>query len=171
MARMADTERVVWELRARIAALEAEVSRLAEHSVQLNALGWRLAEAVGDVGPADDRVYTDPAERMARLERLIRERDQAKAERDKVPTQPSSDLECGGNAATDVGNDARVRAAEPKPEPPPHPFLFEPHPRYSHLCAHQDGWTRWLYCGEVRDHPVHQVQRSEDRAAEGGDDA
>lgn len=54
-----------------------EIDTFREHSVRLNAIGWRLAEAVGDVGPDDTEVESDPE---GRLERLIDERDQLRTE-------------------------------------------------------------------------------------------
>lgn len=51
---------------------ETDLERFRRHSVELNAIGFRLAEAVGDVGPEDDWVIADP---QGRLTRLIAERD------------------------------------------------------------------------------------------------
>ena len=49
--------------------LVAERNRYREHSVLLNSVGWRIAEALGDVDPGD--TTNDSAGVLVDLERLI----------------------------------------------------------------------------------------------------
>lgn len=55
---------------ARLAEAEAERDKFREHSVELNSVGWRLAEAVGDVGPGDTQIESSAEERSGRVDRL-----------------------------------------------------------------------------------------------------
>lgn len=56
--------------------LLAEVDRLRGHSVTLNAVAFRLAQALGDVPEGQEWAEGDPVELA---DRLIAERDQARA--------------------------------------------------------------------------------------------
>ena len=68
---------VPFEIAAKADTLVAEIladesdecSKFREHSVLLNSVGWRIAEALGDVGPGD--TTNDSAGVLVDLERLI----------------------------------------------------------------------------------------------------
>jgi hypothetical protein len=67
-------------LKAEIERLRAEVANLAnisnqyrEHSVTLNTVGWRIAQALGDVREGADQVDADP---IGQVDRLINDRDE-----------------------------------------------------------------------------------------------
>lgn len=49
------------------AELVAHMRTLSEHSAVLNYVGFRMAEALGDVGPEDDAIECDPSEQVNRL--------------------------------------------------------------------------------------------------------
>lgn len=65
-----------------IDALTADRDRLREHSVTLNTVTWKIAEALGDVPPGADQITGDPIERADRIVRELkvtgRERDHAR---------------------------------------------------------------------------------------------
>lgn len=46
---------------------DAELQRLREHSVLLNELGWRMAEALGDVEPGQTAIVADERQQLERL--------------------------------------------------------------------------------------------------------
>lgn len=57
--------------------LLAEVERLRQHSITLNSLGWRMAEALGQVPEGADAVRGTPDDQLSAL---IAERDEARDE-------------------------------------------------------------------------------------------
>lgn len=66
---------------ARADAAEADRDRYREHSIWLNSLSWRIAEAVGDVPDGVDNIEGDPNEQLTRL---ITERDTAIARAERA---------------------------------------------------------------------------------------
>jgi hypothetical protein len=58
-------------------ALLAEVERLTRHSVTLNGIGWRVAEALGDIPAGAEIIDGDPD---SQVDRLIAERNELRAE-------------------------------------------------------------------------------------------
>lgn len=64
----------VHDLQAAAAELLEERDRFRAHSVMLNTVAWRLAEALGDVGPDDNERESD-GDVPAAVDRLTGERD------------------------------------------------------------------------------------------------
>lgn len=143
-------------------AAEAEMMR--DHAVTLNAVAWKMAVALGDVPEGAERVEGNPVELA---ERLIAERDAARAEGDRLRPVVDAARKVafpGGvdqmnallSAVYALGPDAPVlpervgRAGEPlppMPEPayPPGATPLEPacpgdpHCRFGHRCAFHRG--------------------------------
>lgn len=104
-AELAELRPLLDQLRARTAELELERDRYREHSVLLNTVGWRAAEALGLVAAGQDLEDGPGAEEL--IGQLIAERDRwrdrAEALADAIP------------APVPVAGRRRLEPAEPEP--------------------------------------------------------